>query len=97
MGQYLGIQDFKDLEASSYYSFPYNKELKLSDWEGYNAKNYDYYSGKRMFKVSRSLYTEYDRGYLYGYYYNPYELARDIEDEDDMKDDDDDAELERAL
>jgi len=97
MGQYLGTQEFKELEDCSYYKFPYNKELKLSEWSGYNAKNYDYYNGKRMFKVSRSFYTDYNRGYLYGYYYNPYELAGDIENEDNIDYDDDDDELERAL
>lgn len=104
MGNYLTRQDEKILEDSSYYKFPYNPELRLSAWSGYNAKNYDYYSGKRFTKVSRSLYSSYSRGLIYGYYYFPYETEiQEEDDEDDEYDsdgyeaDDDESELERSL
>jgi len=74
MGQYLSREDVKTLEECKYYQYPNVKDKKLSVWGGYYMdKNYDYYNGTRMFKVSRALYPCYTRGYLYGYYYFPYE------------------------
>ena len=70
MGQYISRDDLRILEDSSYYYFPYNKDLELSAWFGYNAKNFDYYNGNRFFKISRRHYPEYTRGYVYGYWYN---------------------------
>ena len=69
MGQYLSKDDL-ELIDSSIYHFPYNKDLQLSCWETYNAKNWSYYSGERFFKISRKNYRDYSRGYIYGYYYN---------------------------
>jgi hypothetical protein len=92
MGQYLSKEDFGILEDSSYYQFPYNKELNLDVLNGYKmTKNYDYYSGKRNFKVSRGLYSSYTRGWIYGYYYNFDDVYKDD------NDDDDDDELEKAF
>lgn len=96
MGQYISKEDFGILEDSSYYQFPYNKELGLSVWNGYKMnKNYDYYTGKRNFKVSRGLYTSYTRGWIYGYYYNPDDVYSFVDAYDADSDDDD--ELEKAL
>ena len=69
MGQYLSIKEL-ELIDSSIYHFPYNKDLQLSCRETYNAKNFDYYTGNRFFKISRKNYRDYSRGYIYGYYYN---------------------------
>ena len=69
MGQYLTKEDIELIDSSSYF-FPYSKELKLSCWGSYNSKNFDYYNGKRFFKISRRHYRDYQRGYIYGYYYN---------------------------
>ena len=71
MGQYISHDDLKILEDSSYYHFPYSKELELSAWFGYNAKNFDYYNGNRFFKISRKYYPDYTRGILWGYWHNP--------------------------
>ncbi len=90
MGTYLSREDEKKLEECKYYQYPYVKDLKLSVWGGYYMdKNYDYYTGLRMFKVSRALYPAYTRGYLYGYYYCPYEEdPYDGDDEDEYDSDD---------
>jgi hypothetical protein len=69
MGAYLSKEEL-ELIDSSYYNFPYNKDLKMSCWEKYNSKNFDYYNGKRFFKISRKHYSYYTRGLIYGYYYN---------------------------
>ena len=69
MGNYFTKEEL-DLIDSSYYYMPYSKELQLSCWSSYNAKNYDYYNGKRFFKVSRKYYSDYSRGIIFGYYYN---------------------------
>lgn len=69
MGQYISKEDLKILEDSSYYSFPYNSQLELSGWTGHNAKNFDYYNGNRFCKISRRHYSDYTRGYLWGYWY----------------------------
>lgn len=79
MGQYISKDDLRILEDSSYYSFPYNSQLKLSAWSGHNSKNFDYYNGNRFCKISRRHYPEYTRGYIYGYWYSPMEI---IEEED---------------
>ena len=69
MGQYLSKDDLELIDSSIYF-MPYNKDLQLSCWESYNAKNFDYYNGNRFFKISRKNYRDYSRGYIYGYYYN---------------------------
>jgi len=70
MGAYISSEDLRILEDSSYYSFPYNSQLKLSAWSGHNAKNFDYYNGNRFCKISRRHYPEYTRGILFGYWYS---------------------------
>jgi len=77
MGQNLSKEDLRILEETSYYHFPFSKELKSNYWDTYNAKNWEYYSGKRFFKVSRKNYRDYTRGYIWGYYYKGKEI--DIE------------------
>ncbi len=86
MGQYFTKEDL-DLIDSSYYHMPYSKDLQLSCWESYNAKNFEYYTGDRFFKISRKNYRDYTRGYCYGYYYNG----------DGYVEDDDDEEIELAF
>ena len=86
MGQYFTKEEL-DLIDSSYYHFPYNKDLQMSCWESYNAKNYKYYTGERFFKISRKNYRDYQRGYVYGFYYNG----------DGYVEDDDDEEIELAF
>ena len=88
MGAYLSQEDLHILQESSYYSFPLNSKY-FSPWEGYPAKNYDYYAGKRICKISRSLYPNYTRGYLWGYYIS--------NNQDDSTYDDSDDELEKAF
>ena len=70
MGIYLSRENEETILDSSVYHFPYNKELQLSCWETYNAKNWEYYNGNRFFKISRKNYRDYTRGLVYGYYYN---------------------------
>ena len=45
----------------------FSHELGISQWEPAPAKNADYYLGNRFFKISRSHYPYYERGYLWGY------------------------------
>ena len=84
MGNYISRDDLRILEDSSYYHFPYNNDLKLSAWFGYNAKNFDYYNGNRFCKISRRHYPEYTRGVVWGYWYNPIETIQE-EEEDSVK------------
>ena len=42
-------------------------EHNISEWYDLEPKNSEYYDGTRFFKVSRSLYPSYTRGYIYGY------------------------------
>ena len=71
------------LDETSFYRMDYNEELKISGWDTYPSKNIDYYKGERYFKVSRSLYPQYTRGYLYGYYEdeNYYKPLESLEEE----------------
>ena len=46
----------------------YSKEHHISEWEEIPVKNSEYYDGTRFFKVSRSLYPSYTKGWIYGYY-----------------------------
>ena len=54
------------------FSFPFdNEEDKILNG---NQKNYDYYfSNNRNTHISRKHYRDYQRGYCYGYWYNPQE------------------------
>ena len=81
MGNYISKDDLRILEDSSYYHFPYVKELKLSAWYGYNAKNFDYYNGNRFCKISRRHYPEYTPGKIWGYWYAPIETIEEEEEE----------------
>ena len=83
MGAYISSDDLKILEDSSYYHFPYNKELELSAWFGHNAKNFDYYNGNRFFKISRRHYPEYTAGKIWGYWYNP--IEEEVEEEEELE------------
>ena len=69
MGNYLSREDLELIDSSIYHC-PYSKDLQLSCWECYNSKNFDYYNGKRFFKISRRYYSDYSKGFWYGYYYN---------------------------
>lgn len=82
MGAYISKEDLNILEDSSYYHFPYSKELELSAWFGYNAKNFDYYNGNRFCKISRRHYPEYTPGKIWGYWYNPLEIIEEEEEEE---------------
>lgn len=90
MGAYVSKEDLHILQESSYYSFPLNSKY-FNPWEGYCAKNYDYYMGKRVVKISRSLYPNYTRGYLWGYY------ITNNQDDDNSTYDDSDDELEKSF
>lgn len=48
----------------------FSQEHNISEWEEFEPKNTEYYEGTRFFKVSKSLYPQYTRGWLYGYYEN---------------------------
>ena len=43
-------------------------EHRISEWTNLGTKNLSYYDGERFFKVSRSLYPSYTKGWIYGYY-----------------------------
>jgi len=45
----------------------YSKKYNISEWETIEPKNSEYYDGTRFFKVSRSLYPSYTKGWIYGY------------------------------
>tara|TARA_Y100001963_G_scaffold103375_1_gene142276 strand:+ start:1104 stop:1355 length:252 start_codon:yes stop_codon:yes gene_type:complete len=65
----MGLSNTKYImEDAMPHQFSYNRCLKLSAWDYHNPKNFDYYSGERFCKISRSLYPQYTRGYIYGYY-----------------------------
>lgn len=85
MGQYFSKEDQEILLGSSIYHFPYSKDLKMSCWETYNSKNWDYYSGERFFKISRKNYRDYTRGICYGYYYTGDGYIDDEEGEDELE------------
>jgi hypothetical protein len=68
MGSWFSKEDLI-LEESSSQRLPYDRLLKMSEWDYVPAKNFDYYAGKRFTKISRRFYPEYTRGYLYGYWY----------------------------
>lgn len=65
MGQYNSVIDIQD---GRLHRLQYNKDFEMSAWNTYAPKNKKYYSGERFFKVSRNLYPQYTRGYIYGYY-----------------------------
>jgi len=84
MGNYFTKEEL-DLIDSSYYHMPYSKELQMSCWETYNAKNYKYYTGERFFKISRKNYRDYTRGYVFGYWYNGDDYVEDDDDEEEYE------------
>lgn len=45
----------------------FSKEHRINEWYDQEPKNAEYYSGERFFKVSRNLYPDYTKGWLYGY------------------------------
>jgi len=44
-----------------------SKEHNITEWDTFKAKNWEYYSGERFTPISRSMYPQYTRGWLYGY------------------------------
>ena len=46
----------------------FSEKHNISAWTKFKPKNDDYYKGNRFCKISRSLYPQYTRGYLWGYY-----------------------------
>lgn len=50
------------------YNRNFSVQHGVSEWTKFEPKNSDYYSGVRSFKVSRSLYPHYKRGWMWGYY-----------------------------
>ena len=80
MGAYPSklVEDFQPHSNSSY-------EYNLHEWQYTKPKNWDYYNGKRFFKISRSLYPDqYERGVLYGYSYLPqYHYTTFLQDDED--------------
>ena len=72
-----------DFQPNSNSSFEYN----LHKWEKTKPKNLEYYTGKRFFKISRSLYPQqFERGYLYGYSYLPQYHYTNYIDDDNSED-----------
>ncbi len=77
MGNYPSFQDYHSFEdyQANYLDAP-------NAWVTTKPKNYDYYfTNKRCCKISRRLYrNDYERGYLYGYYYkeNPLDLEAEF-------------------
>jgi len=84
MGNYFTKEELYLID-SSYYHMPRPKDLQLSRWSSYNAKNFDYYNGKRFFKISRKNYRDYQRGYVYGYYYNGDGYVEDDDDDEEYE------------
>jgi len=64
MGQYVSSYVLEDFAINRNLSI----EHDVKEWDVHEPKNVDYYDGKRFFKVSRSCYPNYVKGYLYGYY-----------------------------
>ena len=52
--------------------YQFNRNLSdintITEYDDIGEKNFSYYTGKRYFKISRKLYPQYTRGYIYGYY-----------------------------
>ena len=67
-----------ELEDCSCNQVGYSAEMGTTDWEYTPAKNFRYYSQPAT-KISRKLYSEYTRGYAYGYYYQPYSNEETID------------------
>ena len=63
----MGETQSRILEPT-FHQLDYNGKLKISAWDTYKAKNAEYYTGERYFQVSRSLYPQYTRGYIFGYW-----------------------------
>lgn len=49
----------------------YSREHRISEWNELEPKNAEYYDGQRFFTVSRNLYPDYSRGWIYGYDQDP--------------------------
>jgi len=61
----ISISKYEVLDWSVNRNF--SKEHNISEWYDVEPKNSEYYDGTRFFKVSRSLYPSYTRGWIYGY------------------------------
>ena len=63
MGQVHSKQLIEELFSLNALDFPYGL------WSYEKPKNFDFYfTNKRCIKISRKLYPQYKRGYLYGYW-----------------------------
>ncbi len=60
----LLLEDFAAVRNES-------KQHRITEWDTNPPKNLNYYSGQRFFKISRELYPQYTRGWLYGYTIDP--------------------------
>jgi len=70
MGAYQSQDILEDFAAVRNES----KEHKITEWDTNPPKNLNYYNGQRFFKVSRDLYPQYKKGWLYplfGYSIDP--------------------------
>jgi hypothetical protein len=78
MGSYNSVEDFQPNENQS-------MEYSLHIWNKQAPKNWDYYTGTRFFKISRSLYPDqYERGVIYSYSYLPqYHYSNFIQEDDE--------------
>ena len=64
MGQYNSTLDL------DFYVHQWNSQEAPNAWKQYPPKNEEYYKGKRFFKISRGLYPQFTKGWLYGRYEN---------------------------
>lgn len=60
----LYLEDFAAVRNES-------KQHKITEWDTNPPKNLNYYNGQRFFKVSRDLYPQYKRGWIFGYTIDP--------------------------
>ena len=65
----MGSNPSIPLATDYQYNRNFSVKYGISEWTNFAPKNADYYNGKRFFRISRSLYPQFDRGLLWGYTY----------------------------
>ena len=95
MGAWNSVLNDYAYEGSTPKSIGYSKKYKTSHWDVLEDKNYEYWFGEGRFtKISRRLYKEYTKGWVYGYYY---ENAKFIVDNTESDSDEEDICLEKEF
>ncbi len=54
------MEDFSPVRNKS-------EEHKITEWDTFKCKNWQYYNGERFTTISRNMYPQYTKGWFYGY------------------------------